>query len=68
MEQEEESDRLFLTFSAEEIGEIAVAIIKGVERSEAIKAMPRYSREQHKVYAAFYEQFKESLDRAWSVE
>ena len=30
MEQEE--DRLYLTFSAEEIGRIAVMIIKGVER------------------------------------
>ena len=33
MKQEEESDRLFLTFSAEEIGEIAVAIIKGDRKS-----------------------------------
>ncbi len=65
---EPEEDRLFLTFSAEEIGMVAVMIIKGIERSEAIKSMPRYTKEQHSVYSAFYEQFKEALDRAWKGE
>jgi hypothetical protein len=41
MEQEE--DRLYLTFSAEEIGNIAVMIIKGIERRDAIRAIPRYT-------------------------
>jgi hypothetical protein len=64
-EKQDESDRLFVTFSAEEIGKIVVSIIRGVERKEAIRAMPRYTREQHRVYAAFYEQLKEAIDWAW---
>ena len=64
MEQEEERDRLFLTFSAEEVGEIAVMIIKGVERSEAIKSMPRYTPEQHRVYSAFFDQLREVITAA----
>jgi hypothetical protein len=51
-EKQDETDRLFLTFSAEEIGRIVVAIIRGVERKAAIRAMPRYTKEQHKVYAS----------------
>jgi hypothetical protein len=63
--EEEDSDRLFLTFSAEELGKIVVAIIRGVERREAIRAMPRYTREQYKVYAAFFDGLKEAIDWAW---
>jgi len=66
MEQEE--DRLFLTFSAEEIGKIVVAIIRGVERREAIRAMPRYTEEQHTVYATFTSNSKEAIDWAWRGE
>jgi hypothetical protein len=60
-EKQDETDRLFLTFSAEEIGRIVVAIIRCVERKAAIRAMPRYTREQHRVYAAFYDQLHEVL-------
>jgi hypothetical protein len=62
---EEQSDRLFVTFTAEEIGRIVVAIIKGVERYEAIRAMPRYSPEQYEAYAAFYDQLKEGIEITW---
>ncbi len=65
---EPEEDRLFLTFSAEEIGKIAVMIIKGVERREAIRAIPRYTREQHKEYAAFYDGLKDAIEMAWNGE
>lgn len=64
-EKQDESDRLFVTFTAEEIGKIVVAIIKGVERRAAIRAMPRYTREQHSVYSAFYDGLKEAIDWAW---
>jgi hypothetical protein len=64
-EKQDETDRLFVTFSAEEIGKIVVSIIRGVERKAAIRAMPRYSKEQYKVYAAFYDQLKEAIDWAW---
>jgi hypothetical protein len=67
-EKQDESDRLFLTFTAEEIGKIVVTIIKGVERRTAIRAMPRYTREQYKVYAAFYDGLKEAIDWAWKNE
>jgi len=56
-----DDDLLFLTFTAEEVGRIAVLIIKGVERSEAIPSMPRYSPEQHTVYAAFFDQLREVI-------
>jgi hypothetical protein len=65
MEQEEESDRLFLTFSAEELGTIVVLIIKGVDKSIAVRAMPRYTSEQHQEYQAFFEQLQEAIDWAW---
>ena len=52
------SDAFYLTFSAEEVGQIAVLIIKGVARKEAILSMPRYSRGQHKAYSAFYDQLR----------
>lgn len=64
-EKQDGTDRLFVTFSAEEIGQIVVAIIRGVERTAAIQAMPRYTKEQHTVYAAFYDQLKEAIDWAW---
>jgi hypothetical protein len=65
MEQEDEHDRLFLTFSAEELGTIVVLIIRGIERSIAIRAMPRYTQEMHREYSAVYEQLKEAIDWAW---
>jgi hypothetical protein len=65
MEQEDEADRLFITFTAEEVALIVVAIIKGVERKVAISTMPRYSWKQHRVYAAFYDQMKDAIDWAW---
>jgi hypothetical protein len=58
---EEPSDPLSLTLSAEEVGRVALLIIRGVERKEAIRAMPRYSRKQHKEYALFYDQLKDVL-------
>ncbi len=64
-EQQEDSDRLFLTFSAEDLGLIVVSIIKGVERSIAVRAMPHYSEEQHHACEEFYEQLKEAIDWAW---
>jgi hypothetical protein len=64
-EEQDESDRLFVTFTAEEIGQLVVSIIKGVERKAAIRAMPRYTKEQYKVYAAFFDQLKEAIDWAW---
>jgi hypothetical protein len=59
---EHEHDHLFLTLSAEEMGKVVVAIIKGVERSEAIRTMPRYTKERHAVFAMFYDQLKEVID------
>jgi hypothetical protein len=53
--QDDETDRLFVTFTAEEVALIVVAIIKGVERKVAISTMPRYSWKQHRLYAAFYD-------------
>jgi hypothetical protein len=67
-EKQDETDRLFVTFSAEEIGRIVVSIIRGVERKAAIQAMPRYTKEQYRIYAAFYEQLKEAIDWAWRNE
>jgi hypothetical protein len=64
-EQDDERDRLFLTFSAEDLGLIVVSIIKGIERNIAIRAMPHYSQEQHEVYKAFYDQLREAIDWAW---
>ncbi len=37
-EKQDENGRLFVTFTAEEIGKIVVSIIKGVERRAAIRA------------------------------
>jgi hypothetical protein len=67
-EKQDETDRLFLTFSAEEIGRVVVSIIRDVERKAVIRAMPRYTKEQYKVYAAFYDQLKEAIDWAWRGE
>ena len=64
-EKQDETERLFVTFSAEEIAQLVAAIIRGVERKAAIRAIPRYTKAQHKVYAAFYEQLKEAIDWAW---
>jgi hypothetical protein len=58
---DDSTEALFLTFSAEELGKVAVLIIKGVERGKAIRAMPRYSRKQHKEFAAFFDQLRESM-------
>ena len=63
-EKPDDGDRLFVTFTAEAIGKIVVSIIRDVERKAAIRAMPRYSKEQYKVYAAFYDQLKEAIDWA----
>jgi hypothetical protein len=62
------SEDLFPTFTAEEIGKVAVSIIKGVERDEAIKAMPRYSPQQHKVYADFYNNLKAAIEAGQAAE
>jgi hypothetical protein len=59
---EDATDALFLTFSAEEIGKIAVLIITGIERKAAIPAMPRYTKTQHKDFALFYDRLKGALD------
>src|SRR3954453_7067453 len=42
--EEPMEEALYLTCSAEALGKIAVLIIKGVERKEAIRSMPRYNR------------------------
>jgi hypothetical protein len=62
------SEDLFLTFSAEEVGKIAVTIIKGTESDEAIRAMPRYSPQQHKAYAVFYDALKATLEAGQNGE
>jgi hypothetical protein len=59
------TDKLFLTFSAEELGKVAALIIKGVERKEAIRSMPRYTRKQHKEFAQFYDELKRSILEAY---
>jgi len=59
---DQDTDALFLTFSAEEVSKISVLIIQKVERKDAIRAMPRYTRKQHRVFAAFFDQLKEVLD------
>jgi hypothetical protein len=64
-EKQDEGDRLFLTFSAEDLGLIVVLIIKGVERSLAVRAMPHYTEEQHDEYEAFYDQLRDAIDWAW---
>jgi hypothetical protein len=58
----ESADALFLIFTPEEMGRIAVLVVKGVPRKEAIRAMPRYSRKQHQEYAAFYNTLREVMD------
>ncbi len=68
MTEQHDTDAIFLTFSAEEIGRIAVMIIKGVPRNEAIRTIPRYTREQHKEYAAFYDGLKDAIEMAWNGE
>ena len=65
MEQEE---RLFLTLTAEEIGQGAVLIIRKIERSEAIRLMPRYTREQHAAYAGFFDELREAMEKAWGEQ
>jgi len=62
--QKQPEDGMFLTLTAEEVGKVAVLIIQGVERGKAIRAMPRYTRKQHKEFAAFYDQLKAVLDAA----
>ncbi len=52
---------MFLTLTAEEVGKVAVLIIQGVERGKAIRAMPRYTKKQHKEYAAFFDQLRASM-------
>jgi hypothetical protein len=64
-QSDDDADRLFLTFSAEDLGLIVVSIIKGVERSIAIRAMPHYTQEQHHEYEAFYDQLRDAIDWAW---
>ena len=64
-EKQDDGDRLFVTFTAEEIAKIVVSIIRGVERTAAIQAMPRYSKEQHAVYATFFDDLHEAIDWAW---
>jgi hypothetical protein len=59
------NDAFYVTFTAEEIGQIAVLIIKKIERSEAIRSMPRYTTEQHGVYAAFYDELRETMAKVW---
>jgi hypothetical protein len=59
--QSEIADAMFLTLTAEEVGKVAVLIIQGVERSKAIREMPRYNRKQHKEFSAFYDQLKASM-------
>lgn len=67
-EMDKNSDALYMTLSAEEIGQVAALIIKKVARSKAIHSMPRYTKRQHAEYAAFYEQLKESMERALGEE
>ena len=57
-------DQLFLALSAEEIGKVAVMIIKEVEREQAIPMMPRYNVKQHRLFAGFYDQLQEAMTRA----
>ena len=59
---DDKTDALFLTFSVEEVGKIAVLIIKGVERKQAIRSMPRYTKKQHREFAAFFDELKAVID------
>lgn len=67
-EEMEDSEALYLTFSAEEVGKIAVLIIQKVERKVAIRSMPRYSRKQHKEFASFYDQLKAAMEHGQKEE
>jgi hypothetical protein len=57
-----------IQFSADEVGRIAVMIVNGTERGKAIRAMPRYTRKQHKYYAAYYDLLKEVMTRGVTDE
>jgi energy-coupling factor transporter ATP-binding protein EcfA2 len=50
-----------LEFTLEEIGVITAHIAAGTERTTAIRAMPRYSRKQHTLYAAYYDRLKKAM-------
>ena len=59
---EADTDALFLTLTAEEVGRITVMIIKGVERDIAIRAMPHYSDKKREEYEALYDQLREAIE------
>ena len=61
---EERADAVYLTFSAAEVGIIAMLIIRGVQRRQAIRTMPRYTRQKHREFAAFYDQLREAMELA----
>jgi hypothetical protein len=63
MRMEESGREVELQFSAEEVGRIAVSIVQGMERGKAIRAMPRYSRKQHKAFATYYDSLKAVLTK-----
>jgi hypothetical protein len=51
------SASFYLTFTAEEVGTIAVMAIQGLPASEAIPRMPHYTQTLHAAYSAFWEDF-----------
>jgi hypothetical protein len=61
---EDRTDAIYLTFSATEVGIIAMLIIRGVERRQAIRSMPRYTRRQYTEFSAFYDQLREAMEQA----
>ena len=67
-EEMDDSDALYLTFSAEEVGKIAVMIIQKVERKVAIRSMPRYSSKEHRAFASFYDQLREAMEHGQKEE
>jgi len=59
---EADSTPVNLQFSVEEIGSIASLIVSGVDKSKAVRAMPRYNRRQHKGYVAYYERLRQGMN------
>jgi hypothetical protein len=53
-----------VTFSLEEIAQIAAMIARGGKgKTEVVQAMPGYSGRKHKAYAACYDQVRAAVDR-----
>ena len=60
MEQEDEIDQMFLTFSVEEIKWIMRCIMRPTPTKIAVEMMPRYTQQKHAAYEKFYRQQRET--------